>query len=71
MDARFRNGGDADISKVLHDDAHRAAWSGRSSDASGEFSTIEDEIIDPSWLSDDAKSALWLDAWSCVDSRAQ
>jgi hypothetical protein len=35
------------------------------------FSTIEDEIIDPSRMSDDAKSALWLYAWSFVDWRAQ
>ena len=35
------------------------------------FSSIEDELIEPSRLSDDAKSALWLYAWSFVDSRAQ
>jgi len=35
------------------------------------FSTVEDEIIEPSRLSDDAKSALWLYAWSFVDWRAQ
>jgi hypothetical protein len=35
------------------------------------FSTVEDEIIEPSELSDDAKSALWLYAWSFVDWRAQ
>jgi hypothetical protein len=35
------------------------------------FSTIEAEIIEPSRLSDDAKSALWLYAWSFVDRRAQ
>lgn len=35
------------------------------------FSTVEDEIIEPSRLSDEAKSALWLYAWSFVDSRAQ
>jgi hypothetical protein len=35
------------------------------------LSTIEDEIIDPSRLSDEAKSALWLYAWSFVDWRAQ
>jgi hypothetical protein len=35
------------------------------------FSAVEDEIIEPSWLSDEAKSALWLYAWSFVDWRAQ
>ena len=35
------------------------------------FSFIEAELIDPSDLSDDAKSALWLYAWSFVDWRAQ
>jgi hypothetical protein len=35
------------------------------------FSTVEDEIIEPSQLSDEAKSALWLYAWSFVDWRAQ
>lgn len=35
------------------------------------FSTVEDEIIEPSRMSDDAKSALWLYAWSFVDRRAQ
>jgi hypothetical protein len=35
------------------------------------FSMIEDEIIEPSRLSDAAKSALWLFAWSFVDWRAQ
>jgi hypothetical protein len=35
------------------------------------FSAVEDEIIEPSRLSDDAKSALWLYAWSFVDWRAQ
>ena len=35
------------------------------------FSTIEDEIIEPSRLSDEAKSALWLYAWSFVDRHAQ
>jgi hypothetical protein len=35
------------------------------------FSSVEDELIDPSLLSDDAKSALWLYAWSFVDWRAQ
>jgi hypothetical protein len=32
---------------------------------------VDDEIIDPSELSHDAKSALWLYAWSFVDWRAQ
>lgn len=35
------------------------------------LSTVEDEIIEPSRLSDEAKSALWLYAWSFVDWRAQ
>jgi hypothetical protein len=35
------------------------------------FSRVEDELIEPSRLSDDAKSALWLYAWSFVDWRAQ
>ena len=35
------------------------------------FSTVEDEIIEPSQLSDEAKSALWLYAWSFVSRRAQ
>ena len=35
------------------------------------FSTVEDEIIEPSRMSDDAKSALWLYAWSFVDRGAQ
>ncbi len=35
------------------------------------FSTVEDEIIEPSRLSDDAKSALWLYAWSFINWRAQ
>jgi hypothetical protein len=35
------------------------------------FSTVEDEIIEPSRLSDEAKSALWLYAWSFVDRSAQ
>jgi hypothetical protein len=35
------------------------------------LSTVEDEIIEPSRLSDEAKSALWLYAWSFVDGRAQ
>jgi hypothetical protein len=39
---------------------------------SGEsFSSVEDGIIEPSRLSDDAKSALWLYAWSFVDREAQ
>ena len=35
------------------------------------FSTVEDEIIEPSRMSDEAKSALWLYAWSYVGWRAQ
>jgi hypothetical protein len=35
------------------------------------FSTVEDQIIEPSQLSDEAKSALWLYAWSFVDRHAQ
>jgi hypothetical protein len=35
------------------------------------FSTVENQIIEPSRLSDDAKSALWLYAWSFVNWRAQ
>lgn len=35
------------------------------------FSSVEDRIIEPSQLSDEAKSALWLYAWSFVDWRAQ
>jgi hypothetical protein len=35
------------------------------------FSAVEDEIIEPSRLSDEAKSALWLYAWSFVNWRAQ
>jgi hypothetical protein len=35
------------------------------------FSSVEDDLIEPSRLSDDAKSALWLYAWSFVDWRAQ
>lgn len=35
------------------------------------FSTIEDEIIEPSGLSDEAKSALWLYGWSFVDWHTQ
>jgi hypothetical protein len=35
------------------------------------FSSIEDELIEPSRLSDEAKSALWLYAWSFVDWRDQ
>jgi hypothetical protein len=35
------------------------------------FSTVEDELIEPSGVSDEAKSALWLYAWSFVDWRAQ
>ena len=35
------------------------------------FSAVEDEIIDPSEFSDEARSALWLYGWSFVDWRAQ
>ena len=35
------------------------------------FATVEDEIIESSRLPDDAKSALWLYAWSFVDAGAQ
>jgi hypothetical protein len=35
------------------------------------FSSVEDDLIEPSRLSDEAKSALWLYAWSFVDSQAQ
>jgi hypothetical protein len=35
------------------------------------FSAVEDDIIEPSRLPDDAKSALWLYAWSFVDPGAQ
>jgi hypothetical protein len=35
------------------------------------FATIEDELIEPSRLSNEAKSALWLYGWSFVDRRAQ
>jgi hypothetical protein len=35
------------------------------------LSNVEDELIEPSRLSDDAKSALWLYGWSFVDRRAQ
>jgi hypothetical protein len=35
------------------------------------LSNVEEEIIEPSRLPDDAKSALWLYAWSFVDARAQ
>jgi hypothetical protein len=35
------------------------------------FSTVEDEIIEPSMLNEEEKSALWLYAWSFVDWRAQ
>jgi hypothetical protein len=31
------------------------------------FSAIEDELIDPCRLSNEAKSALWLYGWSFVD----
>jgi hypothetical protein len=35
------------------------------------FSSVEDEVIEPSGLSADHKSALWLYGWSFVDWRAQ
>jgi hypothetical protein len=35
------------------------------------FSSVEDDLIESSRLSDDAKSALWLYAWSFVDWQAQ
>jgi hypothetical protein len=35
------------------------------------FSSVEDEVIEPSGLSADQKSALWLYGWSFVDWRAQ
>jgi hypothetical protein len=35
------------------------------------FASIEDDVIDPSGLSEDQKSALWLYGWSFVDSRRQ
>jgi hypothetical protein len=35
------------------------------------FSSVEDRVIEPSQLSEEAKSALWLYGWSFVDRRAQ
>ena len=35
------------------------------------FSSIEDDVIDTSELSEDQKSALWLYGWSFVPPRAQ
>jgi hypothetical protein len=35
------------------------------------FTSLEDEVIEPSDLSDDEKSALWLYGWSFVSRRAQ
>jgi hypothetical protein len=35
------------------------------------FSVLEDEVIEPSGLSEAEKSALWLYGWSFVDGRAQ
>jgi hypothetical protein len=35
------------------------------------FAAIEDDTIEPSDLSEEQKSALWLYAWSFVDPRAQ
>lgn len=35
------------------------------------FSTVEDEVIEPSRLPDDQKSALWLYGWSFVSLSSQ
>jgi hypothetical protein len=35
------------------------------------FSTVEDEVIEPSRLSEDQKSALWLYGWSFVSAGSQ
>ena len=35
------------------------------------FASVEDEVIDPSTLSDREKAALWLYGWSFVDSQHQ
>jgi hypothetical protein len=35
------------------------------------LATIEDDVIEPSGLSDEGKAALWLYAWSFVDPRVQ
>ncbi|HEX8083726.1 MAG TPA: hypothetical protein VF529_05505 [Solirubrobacteraceae bacterium] len=35
------------------------------------FTSVEDEVIDPSGLSDREKAALWLYGWSFVDWRGQ
>src|SRR4051794_16695995 len=35
------------------------------------FWTVEDEVIEPSRLSDDQKSALWLYGWSFLSQNAQ
>jgi hypothetical protein len=35
------------------------------------FATVEDDVINPSALSDSEKAALWLYGWSFVDSRRQ
>jgi hypothetical protein len=35
------------------------------------FISVEDEVIDPSGLSDREKAALWLYGWSFVDWRGQ
>jgi hypothetical protein len=35
------------------------------------FSKVEDEVIDPSRLPDDQKSALWLFGWSFVSHSSQ
>ena len=35
------------------------------------LSDIEREVIDPAPLGDDARDALWLYAWGCVERRDQ
>jgi hypothetical protein len=35
------------------------------------FSSVEDDVIEPSGLSDDEMAALWLYGWSFVDRFAQ
>jgi hypothetical protein len=35
------------------------------------FELIEDEVIEPSALEEDEKSALWLFGWSCVETGRQ
>jgi hypothetical protein len=46
-------------------DLRRAIDAGLGSGES--LATVEEEIIEPSPLSDDEKSALWLYAWSLAD----